>query len=41
MLHSLTGVMQFVVVTTDWWVNQPKYGTEAANQGLDVSICVN
>ena len=24
-------------VTTDWWVNQPKYGTEAANQGLDVS----
>ncbi|KAG8999858.1 hypothetical protein FRB94_005883 [Tulasnella sp. JGI-2019a] len=23
-------------VTTDWWVDQPVYGTEAANQGLDM-----
>ncbi|KAG8864203.1 hypothetical protein FRB96_006024 [Tulasnella sp. 330] len=29
-------VATWLDITTDWWVDQPKYGTEAANQGLDM-----
>ncbi|KAG9032819.1 hypothetical protein FRB95_000985 [Tulasnella sp. JGI-2019a] len=39
--HSLNQLLKTELgfegfVTTDWWVNEPKYGTEAANQGLDM-----
>ncbi|KAG8870801.1 hypothetical protein FRB97_009365 [Tulasnella sp. 331] len=39
--HSLNQLLKMELgfegfVTTDWWVNQPKYGTEAANKGLDM-----